>query len=117
MRLLFEEHGIKGYDFSMDYLIYLWGLFPEEYYKEVGISYTSQEIREVMSKRLPEIKRWKQKINTAHVLYELIVRVQEYINRHLFEELSLDALSQTAGISGVFSRLYVVKMSGFTFNG
>lgn len=93
------KHGVKGYDFSMDYLIYLWGLFPEEYYKETGISYTSPEIREVMSRRLPEIKRWKQKINTAHVLYELIVRVQEYINRHLFEELSLDALSQTAGIS------------------
>ena len=61
------KHGVKGYDFSMDYLIYLWGLFPEEYYKEVGISYTSQEIREVMSKRLPEIKRWKQKINTAQI--------------------------------------------------
>lgn len=105
----------------MDYLIYLWGLFPEEYYKEVGISYTSSEIRDIMSRRLPEIKRWKQKINTAHVLYELIVRIQEYINRHLFDELSLDTLSQAAGISkyhsGVFSKLYVVKMSGFTFNG
>ena len=93
------KHGVKGYDFSMDYLIYLWGLFPEEYYKEVGISYTSSEIRDIMSRRLPEIKRWKQKINTAHVLYELIVRIQEYINRHLFDELSLDTLSQAAGIS------------------
>lgn len=93
------KHGVKGYDFSMDYLIYLWGLFPEEYYKEVGISYTSSEIRDIMSRRLPEIKRWKQKINTAHVLYELVVRIQEYINRHLFDELSLDTLSQTAGIS------------------
>ena len=93
------KHGVKGYDFSMDYLIYLWGLFPEEYYKEVGIYYTSLEIREVMSRRLPQIKRWKQKINTAHILYELIIRVQEYINRHLFDDLSLDVLSQTAGIS------------------
>ncbi len=30
----------------MDYLIYLWGLFPEEYYKEVGIRHTSSELRE-----------------------------------------------------------------------
>lgn len=93
------HNGVKLYDFSMDYLIYLWGLFPEEYYKEVGIYYTSLEIREVMSRRLPQIKRWKQKINTAHILYELIIRVQEYINRHLFDDLSLDVLSQTAGIS------------------
>ena len=74
------KNGVKSYDFSMDYLIYLWGLFPEEYYREVGISYSSSELREIMSKRLPEIKRWKQKINTAHVQYELIIKVQEYIN-------------------------------------
>ena len=58
------KNGVKLYDFSMDYLIYLWGLFPEEYYKEVGIRHTSSELREIMSRRLPEIKRWKQKINT-----------------------------------------------------
>ena len=39
------------------------------------------------------------KINTAHVLYELIMRVQEYINRHLFDELILDSISQMVGIS------------------
>ena len=92
------KNGVKSYDFSMDYLIYLWGLFPEEYYREVGISYSSSELREIMSKRLPEIKRWKQKINTAHVQYELIIKVQEYINCHLFDDLDSDSLSQVAGI-------------------
>lgn len=101
------KNGVKLYDFSMDYLIYLWGLFPEEYYKEVGISYTSSELREIMSKRLPEIKRWKQKINTAHVQYELIIKVQEYINCHLFDDLDSDRLSQVAGISKFhFRRLF-----------
>ena len=101
------KNGVKLYDFSMDYLIYLWGLFPEEYYKEVGISYTSSELREIMSKRLPEIKRWKQKINTAHVQYELIIKVQEYINCHLFDDLDSDKLSQVAGISKFhFRRLF-----------
>lgn len=101
------KNGVKLYDFSMDYLIYLWGLFPEEYYKEVGISYTSSELREIMSKRLPEIKRWKQKINTAHVQYELIIKVQEYINCHLFDNLDSDRLSQVAGISKFhFRRLF-----------
>ena len=93
------KNGVKGYDFSMDYLIYLWGLFPEEYYKETGIRYTSSELRSVMSKRLPEIKRWKQKINTAHVLYELVMRTQEYINSHLFDDLGSDELSQKVGMS------------------
>ena len=44
------KNGVKLYDFSMDYLIYLWGLFPEEYYKEVGIRHTSSELREIMSR-------------------------------------------------------------------
>ena len=57
------HNGVKLYDFSMDYLIYLWGLFPEEYYKETGVYLTSEELRAEMSKRLPNIKRWKQKIN------------------------------------------------------
>lgn len=101
------KNGVKSYDFSMDYLIYLWGLFPEEYYREVGISYSSSELREIMSKRLPEIKRWKRKINTAHVQYELIIKVQEYINCHLFDDLDSDRLSQVAGISKFhFRRLF-----------
>ena len=54
------HNGVKLYDFSMDYLIYLWGLFPEEYYKETGVNLTSEELRAEMSKRLPNIKRWKQ---------------------------------------------------------
>lgn len=101
------ENGVKFYDFSMDYLIYLWGLYPEEYYKEVGISHSSLELREIMSKRLPEIKRWKQKINTAHIQYELVIRVQEYINCHLFDELDSERLSQMACISKYhFRRLF-----------
>jgi len=101
------KNGVKLYDFSMDYLIYLWGLFPEEYYRETGINYTSEELREVMSDRLPQIKRWKQKINTAHIQYELVIKVQEYINRHLFDELDSDRLSQVASISKYhFRRLF-----------
>lgn len=53
------HNGVKLYDFSMDYLIYLWGLFPEEYYKETRVNLTSEELRAEMSKRLPNIKRWK----------------------------------------------------------
>ena len=98
------HNGVKLYDFSMDYLIYLWGLFPEEYYKETGVNLTSEELRTEMSKRLPNIKRWKQKINTAHVQYDLIIRVQEYINRHLFDDLDSDKLSHVAGISKYYFR-------------
>ncbi|WP_073346494.1 GyrI-like domain-containing protein [Bacteroides congonensis] len=36
------HNGVKLYDFSMDYLIYLWELFPEEYYKETGVNLTSE---------------------------------------------------------------------------
>lgn len=106
------KNGVKLYDFSMDYLIYLWGLFPEEYYKEVGIKHTSSELREIMSKRLPEIKRWKQKINTAHIQYELVIRVQEYINCHLFDDLDSEKLSQVAGMSQYHFRRFFKAVCG-----
>lgn len=44
------------------------------------------------------------KINTAHVQYDLIIRVQEYINRHLFDDLDSDKLSHVAGISKYYFR-------------
>lgn len=106
------KNGIKLFDFSMDYLIYLWGLFPEEYNKEVGANYTSKELREVMSNRLPYIKRWKQKVNTAHIQYELVIKVQEYINRHLFDDLDSEKLSQIAGISKNHFRRFFKAVSG-----
>ncbi len=106
------KNGVKLYDFSMDYLIYLWGLFPEEYYKEVGVNYTSKELREIMSQRLPQIKRWKQKINTVHIHYELVIRVQEYINRHLFDDLDSDKLSQITSVSKYHFRRIFKAVTG-----
>ncbi len=106
------KNGVKLYDFSMDYLIYLWGLFPEEYYKEAGVKYTSKELREIMSQRLPQIKRWKQKINTAHIHYELVIRVQEYINRHLFDDLDSDKLSQITSVSKYHFRRIFKAVTG-----
>ena len=84
------------FDFSMEYLIYLWGLFPDSYNQIAGTNYKSEELRNVLSDRLPNLKRWKQKINTAHIHYALIINVQEYINRHLFEDLNSDNLSHIA---------------------
>ena len=49
----------------MEYLIYLWGLFPDSYNQIAGTNYKSEELRNVLSNRLPNLKRWKQKINTA----------------------------------------------------
>ena len=87
------------FNFSMEYLIYLWGLFSDSYNQIAGTNYKSEELRNVLSDRLPNLKRWKQKINTAHIHYDLIMNVQEYINRHLFEDLNCDNLSHVACMS------------------
>lgn len=47
------------------------------------------------------------KINTAHIQYELVIRVQEYINCHLFDDLDSEKLSQIVCISKYhFRRLF-----------
>ena len=53
------------FNLSMEYLIYLWGLFPDSYNQIAGTNYKSEELRNVLSDRLPNLKRWKQKTNTA----------------------------------------------------
>lgn len=93
------KSGQYLFDFSKEYLIYLWGLFPDAYNQIAGTNYTSEELRDVLFDRLSQLKRWKQKINTAHVHYYHIIKIQEYINRHLFEDLNSDNLSNIACMS------------------
>ena len=109
------HNGVKLYDFSMDYLIYLWGLFPEEYYKETGVNLTSEELRTEMSKRLPNIKRWKQKINTAHVQYDLIISTAICLTTLILTSYLMLQVSPSIIFAGS-SKLFVEKILELTFN-
>ena len=106
------KSGKYLFDFSMEYLIYLWGLFPDSYNEIADTNHISEELRDILSNRLPKLKRWKQKINTVHTHYGLIINVQEYINRHLFEELNSEKLAQIACMSMYhFRRVFKEVMS------
>lgn len=47
------------FNFSMEYLIYLWGLFPDSYNQIAGTNYKSEELRNVLSDRLPSLTHSK----------------------------------------------------------
>lgn len=106
------ENGKYIFNFSMDYILYLWGLFPDGYNEIPDKNYTPEELRNILSQRLPTLKRWEQKINTVHTHYEHIVRVQEFINRHLFEELSSELLSRVACMSMYHFRQIFKEVTG-----
>ncbi len=93
------ESGKYLFDFSMEYLIYLWGLFPSSFNQVAGSDYNSEDLRKVLSERLPKLKRWKQRLDTIKLHYEIIIKVQAYINRHLFEDINSKTLSQIACMS------------------
>ena len=93
------KSGKYLFDFSMDYLIYLWGLFPSSYNQVAGTTYDSNELRAILSERLPKLKRWRQKLDTVHTHYGFMIKVQAYINRHLFDDLDSTKLSKIACMS------------------
>lgn len=98
------HNGVKLYDFSMVISFIFGGFSPKNIIKRQELISLRKSWERKCPNDFPNIKRWKQKINTAHVQYDLIIRVQEYINRHLFDDLDSDKLSHVAGISKYYFR-------------
>lgn len=52
-----------------------------------------------MNKRLPTLKRWRQKEMTQHVHYEAVNGVRTYIDQNLFHELDPEQLAEMVHLS------------------
>lgn len=93
------KDGLFTADDSMEHLIELWIENTDWYNEYANTSYTPDEFRIILKKRLPTLKRWRQKYQTKDIHHTLINRIVIYINQHLFEDIEIDYLSKIAGIS------------------
>ena len=83
----------------MKKVIDVWVENTDLFNNHVHTQYTPNELRTVLNKRLPTLKRWKQKIDTENIYHEIINRIKVYINSHLFDMLNTEQLSKIAGLS------------------
>lgn len=86
-------------DDTLEHLIELWIEHTDWYNNYADTHYTPEELRIMLKKRLPTLKRWRQKYKTKNIHNAIINRIIIYINQYLFDNLNVDYLSQLANLS------------------
>ncbi|WP_029905934.1 GyrI-like domain-containing protein [Prevotella sp. 10(H)] len=86
-------------DVSMDEMIDIWIKYSDEFNNYAKSELSKKEIGELLRKRLPKLKRWRRKSETADTYHQAINNVTAYINGHLFDALDLKVLSGIACLS------------------
>lgn len=86
-------------DIPMGEMVDIWVKYTDKYNGYSDTNYTPQELRMLLNKRLPTLKRWRQKEETEHIHHETINRVKAYIDHNLFSELKPEQLAVIANLS------------------
>lgn len=93
------KDGEYTVDIPMGEMVDIWVKYTEKYNQYSGTDYTPQELRVLLNKRLPTLKRWRQKEDTHCVHAEAVHRVKVYIDRNLFCDLLPEELAGMAHLS------------------
>jgi len=93
------KDGKYTVDYSMEQMLEVWVKYTDKYNEYANTCYQPQELRNLLTERMPGLKRWHQREVTENTHFEVVNRVQIYINQYLFELLEAELLSQMAGLS------------------
>lgn len=99
-------------DISMSEMIDIWVKYTDKYNEYSGTSYSSQELKTILSKRLPALSRWKQKQETYAVHKQAIQNIIIHINNHLFDSLDMDELILMSRLSKFHFRRVFKTITG-----
>lgn len=106
------QDGQYTVDYSIKQMVDIWGKYIDKYNEYAHTHYTAPELRIILNKRLPTLKRWKQINETDNFRHEIINRVVIHINQHLFEPLDTDRLAGIAGLSKYHFRHIFKEITG-----
>lgn len=99
-------------DIAMREMVDIWVKYTDKYNVYSGTNYTPQELKVLLNKRLPTLKRWQQKENTQCVHYEAINLVKTYINQNLFCDLVPEQLAEMVNLSFYHFRRVFKSVTG-----
>ena len=74
-------------DIPMSEMINIWIKYTDKYNEYADTAYSPEELRHILNERLPNLKRWKQKLETCNIHHQKIQDIIVYINNHLFDTL------------------------------
>jgi len=104
-------------DIPMHEMVDIWVKYTNKYNEYSGTSYSPRELRTVLNKRLPVLKRWKQKQETGNIHYEIVSKIKDYINHHLFDSLDVNLFVEMSCISKFHFRKVFKTVTGENISG
>lgn len=106
------KNGEYIVDISMNDMVDIWVKYTDKYNWYSGTNYTPQELRVLLNKRLPTLRRWRQMEDTQSVHHAAIDRVKAYINKNLFLDLTPEQLAEMVNLSFYHFRKVFKNVTG-----
>lgn len=106
------KDGEYTVDIPMGEMVDIWVKYTDKYNWYSDTDYTPQELRTLLNKRLPTLKRWQQKEETQHIHLESINRIKTCIDSNLFAELNPEQLATIANLSFFHFRRVFRRVTG-----
>ena len=93
------KDGDYTVDIPMSEMVDIWVKYTDKYNWYSNTNYTPQELRTLLNKRLPTLKRWRQKEETESLHHKAVNRVKMHIDKNLFSDLDPEHLAVMANLS------------------
>jgi DNA gyrase inhibitor GyrI/AraC-like DNA-binding protein len=93
------KDGKYTVDIPIEEMVNIWVKYTDKYNEYSATNYTPQELRTILNKRMPTLKRWRQIETTRNIHFEAISRVKSYIDKNLFKDIDGEQLARTASLS------------------
>ncbi|MDL2224236.1 GyrI-like domain-containing protein [Bacteroidales bacterium OttesenSCG-928-M06] len=93
------KDGDYTVDILMSEMVDIWVKYTDKYNWYSHTNYTPQELRTLLNKRLPTLKRWRQKEETESLHYKAVNRIKVHIDKNLFAALTPEQLAARANLS------------------
>ena len=106
------KDGEYTVDIPMNEMVDIWVKYTDKYNWYSGTNYTPQELKTLLNKRLPALKRWRQKEETENIHHEAVRRIKTYIDHNLFSVLDSEQLAVTANLSFFHFRRVFKNITG-----
>lgn len=93
------DNGEYTVDIPMEQMVDIWVKYTDKYNDYSFTNYNPEDLRAILQKRLPTLKRWKQKQITGDLHYEAIEKIKNHIDRNLEQTIQMEELCRIANLS------------------
>jgi len=99
-------------DIPMQQMVDIWVKYTDKYNEYSATHYSPQDLRTLLNKRMPTLKRWQQKQVTHDIHHEAVNTIKAYIDQHLNALIDIDDLCRMVNLSFYYLRRVFKEKTG-----